>query len=81
MLAATSVAACALSAGLVTAAPAHAESRGFVLTNNSSVTLRIEGLNPVHCGDAYIWCQRGYSYVENKRLTPVPLSHRLSEPL
>lgn len=64
MLAATGVAACALSAGLVTAAPANAESRGFVLTNNSSATLRMEGLNPVHCGDVYILCQRGYYPVD-----------------
>jgi hypothetical protein len=57
MLATIGVAACALSAGLVTATPANAGSRGFVLTNNSSATLRMEGPNPVHCGNVYILCQ------------------------
>lgn len=48
ILAVAGVSACALSAGLVTAPPASAASRGFTVTNNSSATLRLEGLNRVH---------------------------------
>ena len=45
ILAVAGVTACAVSAGLVTAAPASAASRGFTVTNNSNATLRLEGLN------------------------------------
>jgi hypothetical protein len=48
ILAVAGVTACAVSAGLVTAAPASAASRGFTVTNSSSATLRLEGLNRVH---------------------------------
>ena len=48
ILAVAGVSACALSAGLVTAPPASAASRGFVVTNNSNATLQLEGLNRVH---------------------------------
>ncbi len=46
VLAAAGVAACALSAGLATAAPASAASRQFTVTNNSTRTLRLEGVHP-----------------------------------
>lgn len=49
ILAVAGVSACAVSAGLLTAAPASADSRGFTVTNNSNATLRLEGLNRVHC--------------------------------
>ena len=58
ILAVAGVTACALSAGLMTAAPASAESRGFTVTNNSSATLRLEGLQHVDC-DSYILCPYG----------------------
>ena len=48
-LAVAGVSACAVSAVLLNAAPASAESRGFTVTNNSGFTLRLEGLNRVHC--------------------------------
>ncbi len=48
LLAVAGVSACAVSAGLFTAAPASADSRGFVVTNNSSATLRLEGVNRQH---------------------------------
>lgn len=58
VLAVAGVSACALSAGLMTAAPASAESRGFVVTNNSSATLRLQNVKPVDC-DSYILCPYG----------------------
>ncbi len=48
ILAVAGVSACAVSAGLLTAAPANADSRGFVVTNDSNATLRLEGLNRQH---------------------------------
>ena len=60
VLAVAGVSACAVSAALLNAAPASAASRGFTVTNNSSATLQLEGLNKVHCtvkaGSA---CERG----------------------
>ncbi len=58
VLAAAGATACALSGGLMTAAPASAESRGFVVTNNSNLTLRLESVHPVEC-DSYILCPLG----------------------
>ncbi len=58
VLAVAGLTACALSAGLMTAAPANAESRGFTVTNNSSATLRLEGVKHVDC-DSYILCPYG----------------------
>ncbi len=49
VLAVAGVSACAVSAALLNAAPASAESRGFTVTNNSNATLQLEGLNHVHC--------------------------------
>jgi hypothetical protein len=48
ILAVAGVTACAVSAGIVTAAPASAASRGFTVTNSSNATLSLEGLNRVH---------------------------------
>lgn len=58
VLAVAGATACALSAGLMTAAPANAESRGFVVTNNSANTLRLESVRTVDC-DSYILCPLG----------------------
>ena len=62
VLAAAGATACALSAGLMTAAPADAASRGFVVTNRSSSTLRLESVNVVPCksGAYTIRCPRGF---------------------
>ncbi len=62
VLAAAGATACVLSAGLMTAAPADAASRGFVVTNKSSSTLRLEDVTVVPCksGAYTIRCQRGY---------------------
>jgi hypothetical protein len=58
VLAVAGAAACAVSTGLLTAAPASAESRGFVVTNNSSATLRLQHVKAVDC-DSYILCPYG----------------------
>ncbi len=62
VLAAAGATACVVSAGLMTAAPADAASRGFVVTNKSSSTLRLEDVTVVPCksGAYTIRCQRGY---------------------
>ena len=76
VLAAAGATACALSAGLMTAAPASAESRGFVVTNNSNVTLRLESVRHVD-GDNYFLCPLGnYPFDFEGRRTAAPRSPR-----
>ena len=63
------VTACALSAGVITAAPASAASRQFTVTNNSSATLRLEGVTPVTtktvCAAPYsATCAKGHYPIE-----------------
>ena len=62
------VTACALSAGVITAAPASAASRQFTVTNNSSATLRLEGVSPVTktvCAAPYsATCAKGHYPIE-----------------
>jgi hypothetical protein len=59
ILAVAGVGACALSAAVLTAAPASAASRQFTVTNNSSATLRLEGVN----GVPKTTCAAPYSHV------------------
>jgi hypothetical protein len=72
ILAVAGVTACAVSAGLMTAAPASASSRQFTVTNNSSATLRLEGVNPVE----HTVCAAPYSSVCAKGHYPIDFEGR-----